>query len=60
MYTKLKESLAKELQKIKEGGLFKDERIIVTPKGADIKVQDGKEVIDLYTNRIEERRSGLK
>ena len=32
MYIKLKESLAKELQNIKQAGLFKDERIIVTPK----------------------------
>ncbi|MFQ6031302.1 MAG: glycine C-acetyltransferase [Candidatus Zixiibacteriota bacterium] len=50
MYTKLKESLAKELQNIKEAGLFKDERIIVTPQGADIKVQDGKEVINFCAN----------
>jgi glycine C-acetyltransferase len=50
MYAKLKESLAKELQKIKEGGLFKDERVIVTPQGADIKVQDGKEVINFCAN----------
>ena len=33
MYSKLKESLAKELQNIKEAGLSKDERIIVAPKG---------------------------
>jgi len=50
MYTKLKESLAKELQNIKEAGLFKDERIIVTPQGADIKVKDGKEVINFCAN----------
>ncbi|UCB53024.1 MAG: glycine C-acetyltransferase [Candidatus Zixiibacteriota bacterium] len=50
MYTKLKESLAEELRKIKEGGLFKDERIIVTPQGADIKVQDGREVINFCAN----------
>lgn len=50
MYTKLKESLAFELKKIKEGGLFKDERIIVTPQGADIKVQDGREVINFCAN----------
>lgn len=50
MYTKLKESLAEELKKIKEGGLFKDERIIVTPQGADIKVQDGREVMNFCAN----------
>ena len=50
MYTKLKESLVFELKKIKEGGLYKDERIIVTPQGADIKVQDGREVINFCAN----------
>lgn len=50
MYTKLKESLANELKNIKQAGLFKDERIIVTPQGADIKVQDGKEVINFCAN----------
>lgn len=50
MYAKLKDSLAKELQNIREGGLFKDERIIVTPQGADIRVQDGKEVINFCAN----------
>lgn len=50
MYTKLKDSLAQELKKIKDTGLFKDERIIVTPQGADIKVQDGKEVINFCAN----------
>ncbi len=50
MYTKLKESLASELQKIKEAGLYKDERVIITPQGADIKVQDGREVINFCAN----------
>lgn len=50
MYTKLKESLAKELQNIKNAGFFKDERIIVTPQGADIKVREGKEVINFCAN----------
>jgi len=50
MYTKLKESLAEELKKIKEAGLYKDERVIITPQGADIKVQDGREVINFCAN----------
>ena len=50
MYSKLKNSLAEELKKIREGGLYKDERIIVTPQGADIKVQDGREVINFCAN----------
>ena len=52
MYTKLKDSLAKELQNIKQAGLFKDERIIVTPQGANIKVRDGKEVINFCANKV--------
>ncbi|GAH50690.1 unnamed protein product, partial [marine sediment metagenome] len=31
-------------------GLYKDERIIVTPQGADIKMQDGREVINFCAN----------
>ncbi|UCF78189.1 MAG: glycine C-acetyltransferase [Candidatus Eiseniibacteriota bacterium] len=41
MYGALKESLAKELSGIREAGLYKDERIILTPQGADIKVKEG-------------------
>ena len=52
MYTKLKESLTKQLQNIKEGGFFKDERIIVTPQSADIRVQDGKKVINFCANKM--------
>ena len=50
MYTKLQPSLEKELASIKEAGLFKKERIIVTPQSADIKTQDGKEVINFCAN----------
>jgi glycine C-acetyltransferase len=41
MYGALKESLAKELSSIREAGLYKDERIILTPQGADIEVKEG-------------------
>ena len=37
MYKKLQPVLEKELNAIREAGLFKKERIIVTPQGADIK-----------------------
>ena len=46
MYQTLKPVLEKELEDIKSAGLYKKERIIVTPQGADIKVNDGKEVIN--------------
>lgn len=39
MYGKMKDFLSKELQDIKDAGLYKKERVIVTPQGADVKVQ---------------------
>jgi glycine C-acetyltransferase len=50
MYKKLQPFLEKELSSIREAGLFKRERIITTPQGADIKTQDGKEVINFCAN----------
>lgn len=39
MYGNYKEFLEQELNSIKEAGLFKNERIITTPQGAEIKVK---------------------
>lgn len=50
MYKKLKPVLEKELQSIQDAGLFKKERIIITPQGADIKTSDGKEVLNFCAN----------
>ncbi len=50
MYKKLKPVLEKELQSIREAGLYKKERIITTPQGADIKTADGREVINFCAN----------
>jgi glycine C-acetyltransferase len=50
MYDKLKPHLEVTLQEIKEAGLYKNERIITTPQGADIKTADGKEVINFCAN----------
>ena len=49
MYT-LKDKLQQELQTIQENGLFKKERIIVTPQDAVIRLQDGAEVINFCAN----------
>ena len=43
-------NLQTELQSIKDAGLFKSERIIVSPQGADIKVKSGAEVINFCAN----------
>ncbi len=50
MYTTLQPHLEKELNNIREAGLYKKERIIITPQGADIKTQDGKSVINFCAN----------
>ena len=50
MYGKLKNQLAKELNSIKESGLYKNERTIVTAQGADIRVSSGDEVINFCAN----------
>ncbi|MFC2188104.1 glycine C-acetyltransferase [Fulvivirgaceae bacterium LMO-SS25] len=50
MYSTLKEKLSKELQEIKDAGLYKTERIIITPQGADIKTSEGREVINFCAN----------
>lgn len=50
MYETLQPVLIQELDQIKNDGLFKRERIIVTPQGADIKVSTGQEVINFCAN----------
>jgi len=50
MYGKLKNQLFEELKSIKESGLYKNERTIVTPQGADIRVSSGDEVINFCAN----------
>ncbi|MBY0433971.1 MAG: glycine C-acetyltransferase [Cyclobacteriaceae bacterium] len=50
MYKTLQPHLQKELQSIREAGLYKKERIITSPQGADIKTADGKEVINFCAN----------
>tara|TARA_B100000683_G_scaffold70357_1_gene68803 strand:- start:1526 stop:2713 length:1188 start_codon:yes stop_codon:yes gene_type:complete len=50
MYGAYKEHLKKQLEDIKSSGLYKNERIIVTPQGGDIRVSDGSEVINFCAN----------
>lgn len=50
MYTSLKNNLRDELEKIKEDGLYKEERVITTPQGAEIKTTSGDEVINFCAN----------
>ncbi len=50
MYGKIKDYLSKELQSIKDAGLYKDERIITTPQGAEISLTTGETVINFCAN----------
>ena len=50
MYGTIKEELQKELAAIKEAGLYKTERIIVSPQSSVIAVQDGREVLNFCAN----------
>lgn len=38
------------LNEIREAGLYKEERVIITPQGVEIKVQDGSEVLNFCAN----------
>ena len=50
MYGAIKEHLQRELNEIKEAGLYKSERVITTPQGAAIKVTTGEEVLNFCAN----------
>jgi glycine C-acetyltransferase len=50
MYGKIKDDLTKEIKSIHDAGLYKAERIIMTPQGAEIKVKGGKEVLNFCAN----------
>ena len=50
MYGKFQDFLAKEIEGIKESGLYKNERIITTPQGAEINVQGGAPVLNFCAN----------
>ncbi len=50
MYDQFKPVLVKELEAIKEAGLFKNERIITSPQAAEITIAGGKEVLNFCAN----------
>jgi len=50
MYGKIKDHLQAELKAIEEAGLYKHERIITSPQGADVTVSNGDEVIIMCAN----------
>jgi glycine C-acetyltransferase len=50
MNTEFKAHLSAELKSIEESGLFKKERIITSPQGADITVSGGQQVVNFCAN----------
>jgi glycine C-acetyltransferase len=50
MYSNIKQHLQKELNEIKEAGLYKSERIITTSQDAVIKISTGEEVVNFCAN----------
>jgi len=50
MYKTLLPVLQKELAEIEQAGLYKKERIIVSPQGAEIEVEGGRKVINFCAN----------
>ncbi len=50
MYGKLKDFLSTEIQTIKDASLYKSERIITTPQGAEITLNSGEKVLNFCSN----------
>ncbi len=50
MYGSIQQHLQKEIQEIKDNGLYKKERIIVSPQGAEIKIDNGQTVLNFCAN----------
>lgn len=50
MYSTLQPVLQKELCEIEDAGLYKKERIIISPQGAEIRISTGQEVINFCAN----------
>lgn len=50
MYGELQGFLADELKSIEEAGLYKKERVITTPQGAEVKVNSGEDVVIMCAN----------
>ena len=50
MYGATKERLTRELEGIQEAGLHKNERVIMTPQDAHVRVGDGGPLLNLCAN----------
>ena len=50
MYKNYQNHLVKILDEIKEAGLYKNERIIISPQGAEIELNTGQKVLNFCAN----------
>ena len=50
MYKNFQSYLQNELKDIKDAGLYKNERIIVSPQGGEIKLQNGQTALNFCAN----------
>ena len=50
MFASVQQEISEELNEIRSAGLFKAERVIVSPQGSSIRVADGAEVLNLCAN----------
>ena len=50
MYGKIQQYLKEEIQDIKDNGLYKEERIITSPQGAEITLNTGQTVLNFCAN----------
>jgi glycine C-acetyltransferase len=50
VFSSVQQEISGELDQIRSAGLFKAERVIVSPQGSSIHVADGKEVLNLCAN----------
>ena len=50
MYANLQQRLKAELEEIRTSGLYKTERVITSPQGAEIRLEGGKQVINFCAN----------
>ncbi|MGA2751138.1 MAG: glycine C-acetyltransferase [Verrucomicrobiota bacterium] len=50
MFNSFQKQVQAQLDEIRAAGTYKNERVIITPQGATIRVSDGKEVLNLCAN----------
>jgi glycine C-acetyltransferase len=50
MYTAFKDHLLNQLKEIKDTGLYKNERVIISPQGAEIELDTGQKVLNFCAN----------